>query len=170
MVKVGQNLAAVYNVTADNQSSLQCVAVSICVVSDHIGVAQWKSVGLWLAAFHWPALDLQLVEVNSAFRPFGVDKWVVSCNQMVATTNHGAAVWRMFTRWKAGMATLQGKRCGPYLSTSVVMFTKRRYTNVRPLPFYLLERLVTYTGQCGWASVLCNILSIASFYHRGEGL
>ena len=40
----------------------------------------------------------------------------------------------MFTRWKAGMATLQGKSCGPYLSTSAMRFMKRRYTNVRPLP------------------------------------
>ena len=52
---------------------------------------------------------------------------------MVATTSNGAAVWRMFTRWKAGMATLQGKSCGPHLSTSAMRFTKRRYTNVRPL-------------------------------------
>jgi len=40
----------------------------------------------------------------------------------------------MFTRRKAGMATLQGKSCGPYLSASAVRFTKRHYTNVWPLP------------------------------------
>ena len=39
-------------------------------------------------------------KANSAFRPFGVDKWVVSCNQMAATTSHGAALWWMFTRWR----------------------------------------------------------------------
>ena len=37
----------------------------------------------------------------------------------------------------AGMATLQCKSCGPYLSASAMKFMKRRYTNVRPLPFFL---------------------------------
>ena len=44
---------------------------------------------------------------------------------MVATTSHGAAVCRMFTRRKAGMVTLQGKSCGPYLSASGVWFSQR---------------------------------------------
>jgi len=30
---------------------------------------------------------------------------------MVATASHGGAVWWMFTRWKVGMVTLQGKSC-----------------------------------------------------------
>ena len=40
-----------------------------------------------------------------------------------------------------GMAILQGKSCGPYLSASAMKFMKRRrrYTNVRPLPFTFLR-------------------------------
>ena len=34
----------------------------------------------------------------------------------------------------------QGKSCGPYLSASEMRFTKRRYTNVWPLPFFFADK------------------------------
>ena len=68
--------------------------------------------------------------------PFGVDKWVVSCNQIVV-------VWRclvnvsMFVRWKAGMVY-------PYLSASVVRFSRR---GARSLPLYGMHNTIS-----GWSA------------------
>jgi len=68
--------------------------------------------------------------------PFGVDKWVVSCNQIVV-------VWRclvnvsMFVRWKAGMVY-------PYLSASGVRFSRR---GARSLPLYGMHNTIS-----GWSA------------------
>ena len=46
------------------------------------------------------SLYFSVLSLHSAFHPLGVDKWVVSCNQTVAITSHGGAVWWTFTRWR----------------------------------------------------------------------
>ena len=79
---------------------------------------------------------------------------VVSCNQMVATTSHGGAVWWMPTRWKAGMVCLQGKSCVIHIPErfSSDAFHLRRYTNARPLPFTFFVHLwrSTCDSPPGW--------------------
>ena len=41
------------------------------------------------------------IQANSAFHPFGVDKWVVSCNWMSATSVRNGAIW--WSLWRKGM-------------------------------------------------------------------
>ena len=80
--------------------------------------------------------------INSAFHPFGIDKWVVSCNQTAAITTHSSgALW-----W-----TLRGEgRCDVFAGNTAWMWstherlrgellTMRSYTNLRlALPYTLL--------------------------------
>ena len=95
------------------------------------GVAQWWNVGLWPANVLCPALELYSWRVttyvgkpsarltnqaNSAFHPFRVDKWVVSCYWMYAASVRGDAIWLTFTKERQAWCNLQVKLCDPCLS------------------------------------------------------
>jgi len=88
-----------------------------------------KRVGL-SANFPCPALDLQLTgdylcgwtfrykstPANSACHPFGVDKWVVSCNWMTATSVRGGVIWWTLAKERQAWCDFQVKLCDPCLS------------------------------------------------------
>jgi len=55
------------------------------------------------AADGWPLMWVNrplfhCKSANQAFRPFGVDKWIVDCNYMSATSVWGGAIWWTLTR------------------------------------------------------------------------
>ena len=63
-----------------------------------------------------PFVRFLWLHANSAFHPFGVDKWVVSCNWMSATSVRGGAIWWTLTKERQAWCTLQVKLCDPCLS------------------------------------------------------
>ena len=80
-------------------------------------------------------------EANSAFHPFGVDKWVLSCNNsMSAASVRGSAIWWSLTKERQVWCCLQVKLCDPCLSAlRVCMRTKMalsKYTSFPFLSFY----------------------------------
>jgi len=52
-------------------------------------------------------------QANSAFHPFGIDKWVVSCNWMSATSVRGGAIWWTLTKERQALCNLHVKLCDP---------------------------------------------------------
>ena len=66
------------------------------------------------------------------------------------------------------MTTLQGKSCGPYLSASAMRFTKRRYTNVRPLPFLPLSLAVKHACMHGSLCVCADVLCVDAIIQTEE--
>jgi len=75
-------------------------------------VAQRQKVGLWPANFlscarpvadGWPLMwetvrYRSTNQDNSAFHPFGVDRWVVSCNWMSPISVTGDTIWWTLTK------------------------------------------------------------------------
>jgi len=59
---------------------------------------------------------LAIAVINSAFHPFGVDRWVVSCNWMSPTLVRGGAIWWMRRKERQAWCNLQVKLCDPCLS------------------------------------------------------
>ena len=75
-------------------------------------------------------------EANSAFHPFGVDKLVVSCNQMSCCLGGGGAIWWMLTGW---MPCAAGWGGGVFASC-LVPCTTPPVDFVNQLPFPRLYR------------------------------
>ena len=71
---------------------------------------------------------------NAAFHPFGVDKWVVSCNWLsAASVAVGGDIWWMLTKERQAWCYLQVKLCDPCLSALCVPpWPKKRYINTLP--------------------------------------
>jgi len=69
--------------------------------------------GSWWWPFIWVNRPLysvgQPTMANSAFHPFEVDKWVVSCNQMVAITTHSSGVLWWMLRGEGRCGVFAGK-------------------------------------------------------------
>ena len=49
--------------------------------------------------------------VGQPTRPFGIDKWVVTCNWMLATSVRGGAIWWTLTKERQAWCNLQVKLC-----------------------------------------------------------
>jgi len=124
-----------------------------------------------------PALDLQLTgdhlcgqtaryrstnKANSAFHPFGVDKWVVSCNWMSATTLRGGTIWWTLTKERQAWCNLQVKLRDTCLSALWLQHTKMTLYKSSSFPLCFISHqhkwLVTY--QNGIPFTRSNVLVI----------
>ena len=67
----------------------------------------------------WVSHPLYIVstnQANSAFHPFGVDKWVVKLQLDICCISCGGAVWWTLTKERRAWCCLQVKLCDPCLS------------------------------------------------------
>jgi len=73
----------------------------------------------------WPLmlvshLQMSTNQANSAFHPFGVDKWAVKLQLDVCCLSCGGTIWWMLTKERQAWCCLQVKLCDPCLSASRV--------------------------------------------------
>ena len=85
-------------------------------------------------------------QANTAFHPFGVDRWVVCCNWMSVTSVRGGAIWWTLTKERQAWCNLHVKLCDPCLSAlRLRMRNKWRYINT--LRFLSFLKFVFGTGS-----------------------
>jgi len=82
-------------------------------------------------------------QANSAFHPFGVDKWAVSCNSMSAASVRGSAIWWMLMKERqawclhfAGKTVWSMSEC--FESMCAMCILKWCYINTLPFLYLLL--------------------------------
>ena len=113
----------------------------------------------WLAADGWPLMwvnhrYMSTNQANSAFHPFGVSKWVVSCNWMSATSvgvlpsgeclrnkgRYGSCRWQV--KLSDHLAV------GPYLSALEMRFVRKCCTNRHSLLVFAKELSDRFQQLC----------------------
>jgi len=86
-------------------------------------------------------------QANSPLHPFGVNKWVLTCNWTSATSVTGVAIWWMLTKERHAWCNLQVKLFYPCLSALWVWYTKMALYKYSSFPFlFLANRIIGQTG------------------------
>jgi len=107
---------------------------------------------------------------NSAFHPFGVDKWGVSCNLMLSPQIRGGTIWWMRTKARGRHGVVCRLNCvihvwapwgrdachlGCYINPRTFTFMKGQATFKTALSFkYLFEKIYAWT----WEVTTWNII------------